>query len=177
MHCFIIVALTADGFIGRDAQHNSTRWTSKEDAAWFNARSKKAGVVVMGRSTYETIGRPLPDRVTIVYSRSDKTRLVENQAKLEKNQVYYTKLKPKELLAKLSKLGFNETAVCGGSSIYTMFIRSGVVKTLYLTVEPVIFGEGVRLFNQELDLKLGLVTQKQLSPQTLLLEYQLIGRR
>ncbi|MBU0579412.1 dihydrofolate reductase family protein [Patescibacteria group bacterium] len=172
MHCFIIVALTADGFIGRDVAHNSTRWTSKEDAAWFNQRSKQAGAVVMGRATYDTINKPLPDRVTIVYSRdADEARLVKNQSKLEKNQIYYTQAKPKDLLNKLDELGFNEVAICGGSSIYTMFMQAGVTDKLYLTVEPVLFGDGIKLFNKKLNIKLKLKSVKQLSSQTILLEY------
>lgn len=175
MHCFLIAALTTDGFIGRDSTHKSTRWTSKEDAAWFNQRSREAGVVVMGRATYETIGKPMLDRVTVVYSRSGEGKLVENQTQLEKNQVYYTQLKPKDLLNKLEEFGFSEAAISGGSSIYTLFMQAKVIETMYLTVEPVLFGDGIKLFNQELDLELNLVSQKQLSPQTLLFEYKLIS--
>jgi len=172
MNCFIIAALTADGFIGRDVTQNSTRWTSKEDADWFSQKSKGAGIVVMGRATYDTIGRPLPDRITVVYSRTaDVDQLVENQTKLEKNQVYYTQAKPKDLLKQLKEFNFDEVAIGGGSSIYTMFMEAGVVNKLYLTVEPVLFGEGVRLFNQKLDQKLELIKTENLSPQTLLLEY------
>ena len=172
MNCFLIAALTADGFIGRDAAHNSTRWTSKEDAEWFAQKSKTAGVVVMGRATYETINRPLPDRVVVVYSRkTDQTKLAENQLKLEKGQVYYTQLEPQKLLDQLKNLGFNEVAISGGSSIYTMFIQAGVVDKLYLTIEPVLFGEGIKLFNQTLDMKIKLESVQKLSSQTLLLEY------
>lgn len=176
MHCLIIAALTADGFIGRDVAHKSTRWTSKADAAWFNQRSQQAGAVVMGRATHDTIGKPLPDRVTIVYSRHAQKNLVQDQPELMKGQVYYTQAQPKELLAQLKKLGVNEVAVSGGSSIYTMFLRAGVVQTLYLTIEPVIFGQGIRLFNHKLAEKINqlkLISVKKLSPQTLLLEYGL----
>lgn len=174
MNCFIIAALTTDGFIGRDETHNSTRWTSKEDAAWFNQRSKETGVVVMGRATYDTIGRPLPGRAIVIYSRdADESLLVEDQQKLEKGQVYYTQAKPAKLLQQLTELGFNEVAIGGGASIYTLFMQAGVVNKLYLTVEPVLFGDGVRLFNQSLDQKLKLIKIDNLSSQTLLLEYSL----
>ena len=174
MNCFIIAALTADGFIGRDAAHNSTRWTSKEDANWFNQRSKKAGVVVMGRATYDTIGRPLPERVTVVYSRkADGSLPVENQKEWKKGQIYYTQAHPADLLKQLAELGFNEVAIGGGGSIYTLFVQAGVVNKLYLTVEPILFGDGVKLFNQSFDQKLTLVKTQNLSPQTLLLEYSL----
>jgi len=176
MNCFLIVALTADGFIGRDAAHKSTRWTSKEDAAWFVQKSKAAEVIVMGRATYDTIGGPMTDRVVIVYSKNTvEDSLVKNQAKLEKGEVYYTQSEPVELLNKIESLGFGEVAVSGGASIYTMFMQAGVVNRLYLTIEPILFGDGVKLFNQDLDTKLKLETTKQLSEQTLLLEYFVIS--
>ncbi len=176
MTCFLIAALTADGFIARDAAHKSTRWTSKEDAAWFAQKSKAAQVVVMGRSTYDTIGKPLSDRVTIVYSRKGEVaQLVKNQSQLEKNKVYFTQLEPQDLLRKIEEFGFTDVAVAGGASIYTLFVRAGVVDKLHLTVEPILFGDGVKLFNQTLATKLKLVATKQLSEQTLLLEYDVSG--
>lgn len=173
MHCFLIVALTADGYIGKDAHHTSTRWTSAEDSRWFNQRTKQAGVMVMGRTTFDTIGRALPDRSTIVYSRQlpDGAADIATQTKLEKNQVYYTTASPQDLLAKLEQLGCTEVAICGGSSIYTLFMTAGVVQTLYLTIEPVLFGRGVALFNQPLEQQLQLTEVNKLSDSTIVLSY------
>lgn len=176
MHCFIIAAMTVDGFIARDQTQNSTYWTGPEDTAWFSQRSKQAGVVVMGRATYETIGRSLPGRVTIVYSRSKYENVVADQTVFEKNRVYYTQAKPEALLQQLEDLGFEEVAISGGSSIYTLFLQAGVVDTLYLTIEPQLFGQGVCLFNQPLEKDLKLAAVKRLSPQTLLLTYSVRGK-
>ena len=75
MNIFLIAAQTVDGFIARDASHLSTRWSSKKVAQWFNSRTKQAGVIVMGRKTFDTIGRGLPGRVTIVMTRTIKSFL------------------------------------------------------------------------------------------------------
>ncbi len=175
MNCFIIAALTVDGFIGRDAEQTSTNWTSREDYEWFTEKSKEAGVVVMGRKTYETIGRTLAERVNIIYSRQTAgKKLVEEQKQLIKGQLYYTQLEPKQLLEKLNKLGCEQLAVCGGSSIYTLFMKAGVIDEVFLTIEPVFFGQGVKLFNQGVKKDLELVGRQKLSAQTLLLVYRTV---
>lgn len=166
MNCFIIAAITADGFIARDASQVSTSWTSQADKKWFSQRTKEAGVVVMGGATYRTINRPLPERLTIVYSRTGGES-TEN--------LRFTQASPHELLQQLEKENYSEVAICGGSSIYTMFMKAGLVTKLYFTVEPVIFGTGVPLFSEALTNSLQLVQTRQLSDQTTLLEFDVVS--
>ena len=78
---------------------------------------------------------------------------------------------PAVLVQELSERGYDQVAICGGSTIYAMFMRAGVVNTLYLTMEPVLFGQGMNLFNQEVDKRLTLVSTTKLEDNTLLLEY------
>ena len=70
MKCFIIAAVTADGYIAENDAHSPFGWTSKEDKHRFIELTKEAGVVIMGSKTYATIGKPLKERLNIIYSRS-----------------------------------------------------------------------------------------------------------
>lgn len=158
---FIIAAVTADGFIAKDAQHSPFNWTSKADKKRFIELTKRAGVVVMGSATYKTIGTPLKERTNIVYSKSQKFEGVE-----------VTQDKPADLLKKLEERGFKEVAICGGSQIYGMFMKAGVIDTVYLTVEPLFFGKGINLFSEDLRYTLKLKSaQTSDSTGALLLEY------
>ena len=168
MHCFLIAAITIDGFIARETSQISTAWTSAEDKKWFNQRTKEAGVIVMGSSTYDTIGRPLPGRLNIVYS----SRADQLNAQSLPDNLLYTKLEPAELLQSLEKENYSEVAICGGSSIYTTFMKSGKIDTLYLTLEPAVFGKGVGLFNDQIDAQLTLQNVLNLSEQTKVFEYR-----
>jgi dihydrofolate reductase len=49
--------------------HNKLPWRIPEDFAFFKATTM-GQVLLMGRKTYESIGRPLPGRTTVVLSRS-----------------------------------------------------------------------------------------------------------
>lgn len=176
---FIVVATSADGFIAQDTYQASTHWTSKEDNDLFHRLTKEAGVVVMGETTYGTIPAkylPMSDRLNIVYSHLTRDELVEkfsiDPKKVTDDTLRVTSLPQKELVEELQKEGRDKIAICGGSSIYTQFLQSGVVNKLYITVEPIIFGDGIKLFNRVVEQKLKLVKSEQLNNQgSMLMEY------
>ncbi|MFA6315375.1 MAG: dihydrofolate reductase family protein [Candidatus Paceibacterota bacterium] len=156
---FIIAALTADGYIAKNDKHPAF-WTSKEDKKRFVELTKRAGVVVMGSKTFQTLPRALKERVNIVYSRSKTYEGAETM-----------NAGPKDLLAELERRGHQEVAICGGSEIYTMFMKAGVVDRLFLTIEPILFGSGIRLFKEDMLYHLRLVSSSQAENGALLLEY------
>jgi len=160
MKAFIIAALTADGYIAKD-EHHPAFWTGKEDKKRFIELTKRAGVIVMGSTTFKTLPRPLKERVNIVYSRSKTFEGAE-----------VTQRNPVDLLHDLEARGFKEVAICGGARIYSMFMKANVVDTLYLTIEPIVFGKGIRLFDDDMLHHLKLVNSTQTETGALLLEYK-----
>ncbi len=168
MHVFLIAAVTLDGFIAQTKNQKSTQWTSKADADYFRARSKQAGALVMGATTFATIGGPMQGRKVYVLTRSP-----EDFEGYHRDQVEPVALPLEELVNKVEAEGFKELAVCGGASVYHQFMAAGLVQTLYLTVEPKLFGKGIKLFSGNLaEVELKLKKVKKLSEQTILLEYQ-----
>ncbi|NMC35815.1 dihydrofolate reductase [Candidatus Beckwithbacteria bacterium] len=167
MKIFLIAAITLDGFIAREAGQSSFDWTSPEDRTFFIKKTKEAGVVIMGKTTYQTIGKPLKDRLNIIYT--------SKPLKSNYDNLVYTNQKPQALLSDFKKQGYKKIAICGGASIYSLFMKSGLVDHMYLTVEPHLFGQGVKLFNDQLDCKLKLLSSKKLNERgTMLLEYRVI---
>jgi dihydrofolate reductase len=61
-----IAAMSLNRVIGNG---NQIPWHLPEDFKWFKATTT-GHVIVMGRKTFESIGKPLPNRETIVLSRS-----------------------------------------------------------------------------------------------------------
>ncbi len=158
MKCILIAAMSADGYIGKDSNH-AAFWTSKEDKKRFVEVTKRAGVVIMGLNTFRTLTRPLKERLNIVYS-PDQVQ-----------DVMTTSLPPKDLLHELHVKGVKGVAICGGSQIYSMFMKANVVDKIYLTIEPIIFGKGIRLFNEDMHFHLKLVGRQEAENGALLLEY------
>lgn len=163
MKVYLLAALTADGFIARHTEH-AADWTSPEDKKFFVTLTKESGIMIMGRKTFDTIGRSLPGRKTIVYTRDTVT--LQSLSDVET-----TSEPPAILLERLEASGAQSVVICGGSAIYSLFMKSGLVSDVYLTIEPIFFGQGVTLFHDTIDFSLELLETRQLNKSTLLNHY------
>ena len=65
MRITLIAAMAENRVIGRD---NALPWHLPDDLARFKQRTQ-GHVVIMGRRTFESVGRPLPNRRSIVVTR------------------------------------------------------------------------------------------------------------
>lgn len=166
MKVFIIAALTADGFIARDSSHMAD-WTEKEDKQLYVRLTKESGVMVMGSRTFDTIGRALPGRKTIVYTtHAEKYQGIEN--------VETTAELPEELVKRLQAEGYRSVAICGGTQIYTTFMQAKVVTDLYLTIAPVLFGTGIQLLNKSFNSQLALNALEKLGANSIAAHYSIV---
>jgi dihydrofolate reductase len=161
MRVFVIAAASVDGLVARN-EHELADWTSTEDKKMFVTLTKEAGVMVMGGNTYRTIGRALPGRRNIVYSRQP----------ISQPGIETTQEDPVQLIRRLGAEGHSSVAICGGRAIWSMFLRANLVTDLYITIEPVLFGQGIGLSEEALDLTLKLVACKQLNESVLFVHYE-----
>lgn len=165
MRVFAIAAMSADGYIARSAREN-VAWTSAEDKRMFAATSRQAGVIVMGRHTFESMPEPLPDRLQIVMTSAPE------KYQTAPGHVEFTASPPDEILRQLAARGFEQVVIGGGGHVYAQFIESNLVDELWLTIEPLLFGSGVSLLRHLSEqVPLTLVSVTQLSPNTLQLKY------
>jgi dihydrofolate reductase len=167
MKTFMIAAISVDGFINREESSTSIDWTSREDSKLYTTITTGAGVMVMGARTFAQINRSLPGRRIIVY-----TTHPERVGSFE--GVETTSEQPAELLRRLEADGCDEVAICGGSTIYQQFMEAGRVDEIYLTIEPLLFGSGVKLFDGELNQHLQLQRLEKLNDNTLFLVYSVL---
>lgn len=66
MKVALIVAAAANNVIGRD---NQLPWHLPQDLKYFKAKTM-GKPIIMGRKTFDSIGRPLPGRINIVVTRN-----------------------------------------------------------------------------------------------------------
>ena len=168
MKVVLIAAVTADGKIAQSEGQVSTAWTSGADKKFFKEKTTELKVMVVGRKTFATIGRPLLGRRMIVLTHSLEGRETVDG-------VEYSTETPTELVRRLEKEGNEALAVAGGSSIYSQFLKDKLVHEVYLTVEPVLFGCGVTLAPTSGVVKLKLLAADKLGDSSILLHYEVIG--
>ena len=116
-----MVAAAENGVIGRN---NSLPWHLPEDLRYFK-RVTMGKPIVMGRKTFESIGRPLPGRTNIVISRNAEfsasgVRVVASldEAMILAGNVAHTD-------------GAEEVVVIGGAEIYQLAMSRA--DRLYIT--------------------------------------------
>ena len=109
MHVAIYVAIAENGVIGRDG---GLPWRLSTDLKRFKADTM-GKPIIMGRKTYEGIGRPLPGRLNIVVTR-DKTWRAEG---IEVAHTLEAAIQLATVRARCMA-GVDEACVIGGGEIY-----------------------------------------------------------
>jgi len=108
-----IAAMSLNRVIGAG---NKIPWHLPEDFKWFKQMTT-GQVIVMGRKTFESIGKPLPNRDTIVLSRSD---------------FQHPGVKTARSLEELPALAAERAVfICGGAEVYAQALP--LCSDLYLT--------------------------------------------
>jgi dihydrofolate reductase len=118
MDISIIVAVADKGVIGND---NQLLWRLSEDLKLFKKRTT-GHAIIMGRKTFDSIGKPLPNRVNIVISRS-------KDLKIEGCTVVNSLEKAIDVANQQTDK--NEIFIIGGEKIYTL--AETIANKLYLT--------------------------------------------
>ncbi|TPL74835.1 dihydrofolate reductase [Mesorhizobium sp. B2-3-15] len=109
MHVAIYVAIAENGVIGRDG---GLPWRLSTDLKRFKADTM-GKPIIMGRKTYEGIGRPLPGRLNIVVTRDKAWRA-------EGVEVAHTLEAAIQLATVRGRrmTGVDEVCIIGGGEIY-----------------------------------------------------------
>src|ERR1043165_5862062 len=116
LHFKAIAAMSLNRVIGAG---NKIPWHLPEDFKWFK-KMTTGHVIVMGRKTFESIGKPLPNRTTIILTRTVRSipgvQVMPDLA---------------ELAAAAPKFSDREIFICGGAQIYQQALP--FCSDLYLT--------------------------------------------
>ena len=117
----MIVAATRNQVIGRD---NQMPWHLPDDLRYFKQRTL-GKPIIMGRKTWESLGRPLPGRLNIVITRQADLKLegaevfAEIEAALQRGQDWAV------------QQGVDEVMVIGGGQLYQHALP--LAQRVYLT--------------------------------------------
>ena len=128
----IIVAMGENREIGKK---NKLLWHIPEDLKNFK-KITTGKTVIMGRNTYKSIGRALPNRTNIVLSRN----FLETDEKVKEDKKKYenetTKLEFyddfQKVIEKYKDLK-EEIFIIGGGEIYKKSLEMGIIKRIYMS--------------------------------------------
>ena len=113
-----IAAVTVNGYIAR---HSREKILWSKDLPLFKKQTKNCAVI-MGSNTHKTLSDGLPGREMIIVNRTDN---------------------PLDVLRRIDQ---KRCFVIGGGKTYSKF--SSYLTHLYLTIHPLVFKRGIRLFTK-----------------------------
>lgn len=113
----IVVAKAKNNIIGKD---NNIIWNLPEDLKHFKNLTT-GHTIIMGRKTFESLGRVLPNRKHIIFSQNPDFKVKD-----ENVEVVHSLLQIQELIE-----GEEEAFVIGGAMIYNFLMP--YVKRMYVT--------------------------------------------
>ncbi len=127
----LVAAISENRVIGRD---NALPWHIPEDLKRFKEITQ-GHPVIMGRKTYESIGRLLPNRTNIIITRDTSYKVdgavvvhsLDEAIKVASSKYQVSSMQENEL-----RNGNNEVYIIGGGQIFDQAIK--IADKLYLTV-------------------------------------------
>jgi dihydrofolate reductase len=114
----LVLAVSENGVIGKE---NQLPWRLPADMKFFKQLTT-GHTVIMGRKTYESIGRPLPNRRNMVVSRNEELSIPGVEV--------YDSLGG----ALKACIGEDEVFIIGGGAVYAKALDLDVVDRIYLTI-------------------------------------------
>lgn len=124
MKIALIVAMARNRVIGKN---NTMPWHLPEDLRYFK-RITLNKPVIMGRNTFESIGKPLPQRSNIIISRNPAYQAAGATVV---NSLEQALLQAQHLLQKQQAPQDSELMIIGGAQIYSQALP--LAERLYLT--------------------------------------------
>ena len=167
MKVILYMAMSANGMIAKS--DDDTKWVS--DTEWESFRSviRDAGCLVIGHRTYEIMTKQ-PELAAL-----DNVRMVvvSKQDFSVVSPEHIIAHSPEEALEKLKC--FATVVVAGGGMLNASFLEQKLVDEIYLDVEPLFFGKGIKLFaDGDFETRLELLETKKLSPNEIQLHYRVL---
>lgn len=168
------VAISLDGFIAGPNDDISLFVTGGKGVEKYFADLQQFKTVIMGRRTYEfgyqyglKPGQPAyPHMAHHIFSDSIKIDSLADSVLIEKKSI--------KRIKEIKKKSESDIYLCGGGQFAGWLLDNGMVDQLKLKLNPIILGEGIRLFgNSTTKMKWNLIEKESFEDGLLILTYDL----
>lgn len=166
MKVILYLSITANGMIANE--RDEVDFVSKNSWKGYQKAVDWADCIIIGRKTYELMpGSEFNQRkkYIVITHQKDLPRKTE--------KVVFSNNPPSVLIENLAKEKVKQVLISGGSQINSLFMKAGLIDEIYLDIEPIILGKGIKLFaDAEFEAKLKLIGIKKLSKDEVQLHYK-----
>ncbi|MEK7465417.1 MAG: dihydrofolate reductase family protein [Patescibacteria group bacterium] len=171
MKVVLYMGISINGYIAKS--DGNSEWTSEEDIQGFFEQSKKVGNIIMGKNTFREASKygyfPFSGALNVV---ATKEKIKNTWGE---KRVLFTDRAPCEILKMLEAKGFESAFLAGGGELNSSFMKDGLINEIYLDVEPLVFGRGIKVFaDSDFEFELKLLGSRMLNADTIQLHYAVV---
>jgi dihydrofolate reductase len=172
----VYIAMSLDGYIAdvNGELHFLDLVTEENEDYGYGEFIKSIDTVIIGRKTYDKVlsfGIPFPHSDKEVYVITHTSRLITRKIH------FYTGSLTK-LVEELKNSKGKDIFVDGGGEVVSAMIKEDLVDELIISIIPVILGDGIPLFKNNLDMKkLELIEPKSFNKGLVQLHYAIMKNK
>jgi len=138
----MVAGISLNGKI-TDHQGDFAKYSSLEDKEVLQKKIKESDVLVMGMTTYKKhIQLKKSKKPLIIFTRSVKGMKIDEE---HTSEIHFFHDQKEELINLCDLLQYEVVTILGGAEIYHWFLEQKLLTDIYLTIEPIVFGEGKNL--------------------------------
>jgi dihydrofolate reductase len=168
----LVAVQSIDGYITPHDDPGAAPSASAAAQRHFRDTMRQADCAIFGGATYRADRdhiRPdlRPDLLRVAWTRRPELFAAEAVP----GQLEFSASEPAAILADMAARGRRRCALLGGQEVFGRFLADDLVDELLVTIEPLMFGSGLRLNATPVDRAFELADVVRLSEQTLLLRY------
>ena len=145
----LFIAQSLDGYIAD--KNGSVDWLGSQVAEQpmpdvYSEFIQAVDTVIMGYKTYEQVSTQLsPDNWP--YS-GMKTYVLTHRKIKARPEISFVKEALPELIERLQQQAGKKIWLCGGANLVKQALQSNLIEEYYLSIMPIVLGDGIRLFDQ-----------------------------
>lgn len=172
MHTVGIAVMSLDGCLTRHDEPG-TAFASEADQRFFREAIRTFDCALMGGGGYRAardailanLGRK---QLRVVLTRTP----ARYRGDVRPGTLEFCSDAPAAAIRHLGERGYARCALVGGGRLLSACLRDGLLDELWITLEPVVFGNGYRLIEGTVEFRFELLGSELLGPNTLLLRYR-----
>ena len=171
MKVILDMAMTVNGIIAR--KNFNEDFLSEYNWEVFCKIANGIGCIVIGRRTHDII--TTYENYTLDKIKNVKKIVISKNKSLKGTKDFFFVNSPKEAINKAKTFGFKEVLLAGGGKINSEFMKLGLVDEIFLNINPVILGDGIRVIAESnFQYKLKLLEIKKLKEGIIRVHYKVL---
>lgn len=171
MKVLLYITLSANGCLSRE--NHDLSFISDEILENLKKIVKKSGNLIVGRNAYDLFVKKrnlFKNEEPRIFIMTRKNSLSSDNLRIS-----YVNFSPKRIIEFIDEDDYASTVIIGGAKTFSLFLKENLVDEIYINVEPLLLGKGIKFFCEfPMEKRLELISTNKISNNVVQLHYKVL---